>query len=70
MNAAWQDAPTSIRLATRIACRGRHFMNSRSPSTAPTPKQATITAQLRAPSSSRSMSTGPITKIDGSTIRW
>ncbi len=69
MNAAWQEAPTSNRLATRMAYRGRHRMNSRSPRIAPTPKQATTTAQLSAPSSSRSIRTGPITKIAGSTIR-
>ena len=67
MNAAWQEAPTSIRPATRMAYVGRHRRNSRSPSMAPTPKQAVMTAQQRAPSSSRSISTGPITKIAGST---
>ena len=70
MKAAWQEAPTSIRLATRSANLGRQRRNSRSPSTQPTPKHAVIAAQDRAPSSSRSISTGPITKIEGSTTAW
>jgi hypothetical protein len=40
------------------------------PSTPPMPKQATMAAQLEAPSSWRSASVGPRTKTAGSTNTW
>ena len=70
MIAAWQLAPTSSRLATRSAKRGRQRSSSRSPSTQPAPKPALMSAQERAPSISCWASTGPMTKIEGSTTTW
>ena len=70
MNAAWQEAPMSIRAATRSANRGRQRSSSRSPSTQPSPKPAVISAQDFAPSISSAASTGPSTKIEGSTTTW
>ena len=70
MNAAWQDAPISIRLATRSANRGFHRSSSRSPSTQPTPNPAVMIAHDFAPSISSAASTGPRTKIAGSTMTW
>ena len=70
MNAAWQEAPTSISDATRSANRGRQRMSRMSPRTQPSPKPAVISAHDLAPSSSSVASTGPSTKIAGSTMTW
>ena len=68
--AAWQLAPTIIRLATRSANVGRQRSSNRSPSTHPAPNPAVMIAHERAPSISCCASTGPTTNTDGSTIAW
>ena len=68
MNAAWQDAPISISAATRSAKRGRQCSSRMSPRMDPMPKPAVMIAQSFAPPSSSFTSTGPSTKIAGSTI--
>ena len=70
MIAAWHEAPTSISAPTRRAYDGRQRRSSTSPRMLPRPNSAVTSAHERAPSYSWSISTGPTTKIDGSTTAW
>jgi hypothetical protein len=67
MIAACVLAPTSARAAMSTGRRSGIRSATTLPSTPPIPKQATIAAQLEAPSSSRSESAGPSTNTAGRT---
>jgi hypothetical protein len=70
MISACVDAPTSATAAMNTG-RGSGSRSAKTlPITLPTPKQATIVAQLDDPSSSRLASVGPSTKTAGSTKTW
>ena len=70
MIAACVLAPTSARAAVKTGRRSGRRSATMLPSTPPIPKQATMAAQLEAPSSCSSARAGPRTKTDGSTKTW
>ena len=70
MIAACVLAPTSARAAMNTGRRSGMRIATTLPRTPPIPKQATIAAQLEAPSRRSSESAGPSTNTAGSTNTW
>ena len=70
MIAGWQAAPRNAAAHTRIGRFGCARSPSAEPMTEPTANAVTIAAQLDAPDSSRSDTSGPSANTHGSAIRW
>ena len=70
MIAGWQAAPMKAAAHSRIGRFGCARSPSAPPMIEPTANAVTIAAQLDAPDSSRSATTGPSASTHGSAIRW